>query len=51
MDKIKVDKVFVVKTIGMILTIGGMFAANWSGKKETEQTLSKLVDEKIPTSK
>lgn len=46
MDK-KIDKVVVVKALGMLMTIGGMIAANWSGKKEQDETLAKLVNEKL----
>ena len=42
----KIDKVVVVKVLGMLMTVGGMVAANWSGKKETDKTLEKLVAEK-----
>lgn len=51
MNKLKVDKVMVVKGLGMLMTIGGMIAANWSGKKETDQTLAKLVEEKLQSDK
>ena len=51
MRKINVDKVLVVKALGMVMTVGGMIAANWSGKKEQDQTLAKLVDEKIRNNK
>ena len=43
----KIDKVTVVKALGMIMTIGGMIASNWTGKKEQDQTLEKLVNEKL----
>ena len=46
MDK-KIDKVVVVKALGMLMTIGGMLAANWTGKKEQDETLAKLVNEKL----
>ena len=46
MDK-KIDKVVVVKALGMLMTIGGMIAANWSGEKEQDETLAKLVNEKL----
>lgn len=45
--KPKIDKVVLVKTLGMVMTVGGMIAANWSDKKEKDQTLKKLVDEKL----
>lgn len=43
----KIDKVMAVKALGMLMTIGGMIAANWSGKKEQDETLAKLVSEKL----
>lgn len=45
--KPKVDKVVLVKAIGALLTVGGMIASGWTGKKEQEQTLEKLVEEKL----
>ena len=45
----KIDKVMVVKSIGMLMTIGGMIASQWSGKKETDKALEKLVTEKLQT--
>ena len=36
-----IDKVLVVKIAGMVMTVGGMIASNWSGKKEQEKTLAK----------
>ena len=47
----KIDKVTVVKVLGMAMTIGGMFASSWTGKKEQDQTIKKLVDEKLNCSK
>ena len=47
MGKLKIDKVAVVKVVGMALTVGGMIASNWSGKKEQDSTLEKLVNEKL----
>lgn len=47
----KLDKVIVVKVLGMAMTVGGMIAANWSGKKETDSTLEKLVTEKLQKDK
>ena len=43
----KIDKVTVVKVLGMAMTIGGMLASSWTGKKEQDQTIKKLVDEKL----
>lgn len=43
----KIDKVMIVKGVGMLMTIGGMIAANWSGKKDQDRTLEKLIDEKL----
>ena len=51
MKKFNVDKVLVVKALGMVMTIGGMIAANWSGKKEQDQTLEKIVTEKLSANK
>lgn len=51
MKKINVDKVLVVKALGMVMTVGGMIAANWSGKKEQDQTLEKIVTEKLSANK
>ena len=45
----KPDKVLVVKGLGLLMTIGGMIATQWSGKKETDKTLEKLVTEKLQT--
>lgn len=44
---LKADKVVVLKVLGMILTIGGMIASNWSSKQETDATLEKLVNKKF----
>lgn len=43
----KIDKVTIVKGLGMLMTIGGMIASNWSGKKDQDRVLEKLVDEKL----
>lgn len=43
----KVDKVFVVKVLGMFMTVGGMVASNWTGKKDQDKTLEKLIEEKL----
>lgn len=45
MNKINVVK--VAKIGGMILSIGGMIISSWVGSKENEQTLQKLVDERL----
>ena len=47
----KIDKVMVVKVLGMAMTIGGMLASSWTGKKEQDQTIAKLVDEKLNCSR
>lgn len=39
----KIDKVMVVKCAGMLMTIGGMLASNWSGKKEQDKTLEEAA--------
>lgn len=39
----KVDKVLAVKVAGMVMTVGGMLAANWSGKKEQDKTLEEAA--------
>lgn len=43
----KIDKVVIIKALGMAMTVGGMIASNWTGKKEQDQTLEKLVNEKL----
>lgn len=43
MDK----KVFVVKVLGYAMTIGGMIAANWTGKKERDESLKDIVQEEL----
>lgn len=43
----KIDKVAVIKVLGVVMTVGGMIASNWTGKKEQDQTLEKLVNEKL----
>lgn len=43
----KINVVKVAKGAGMLLSIGGMILASWVGSKENEETLQKLVDEKI----
>lgn len=43
----KFDMVNVAKIGGLLLTIGGTIVASWVGKKETESTLEKLVDERL----
>lgn len=40
-------KVGLVKILGMALTIGGTVASNWSGKKEQDEMLKKLVKEEL----
>lgn len=45
----KIDKVTLVKGLGLLMTIGGMLASNWSGKKEQDKTLEELVNEKLKT--
>lgn len=45
MNKINVVK--VAKIGGMLLSIGGMIISSWVGSKENEQTLQKLVDERL----
>ena len=47
----KIDKVKIVKVLGMAMTIGGMLASSWTGKKEQDQTIAKLVDEKVNCSR
>ena len=39
----KFDKVVVVKILGMAMTVGGMLASNWSGKKEQDKTLEEAA--------
>lgn len=39
----KIDKVLAVKIVGMVMTVGGMLASNWSGKKEQDKTLAEEV--------
>lgn len=39
--------VTVVKIAGFGLSIAGTLLSNWSGKKETDAALAKLVDEKL----
>ena len=51
MKKIDINKVKIVKLLGMAMTIGGMLASSWTGKKEQDQTIAKLVDEKLNCSK
>lgn len=41
----KFDKVLAVKVLGMAMTVGGMLASNWSGKKEQDATLEKVAKE------
>lgn len=43
----KIDKITIVKCLGMLMTIGGMFASNWSSKKDQDRVLKNLVDEKL----
>lgn len=43
----KIDKVTMVKLLGMAMTIGGMIASNWSGEKKQDQVLEKLVNDKL----
>ena len=43
----KDKKVLAVKVLGFALTIGGMIAANWSGKKEQDEALKKFVKEEL----
>lgn len=45
--KVNIDKVTIVKGLGLLLTVGGMIATSWTGKKETDKTLEKLVEEKL----
>ena len=46
-----INKVAIVKVLGIAMTIGGMLASSWTGKKEQDQTIAKLVDEKLNCSK
>ena len=39
----KIDKVLVVKIAGMVMTVGGMLASSWSGKKEQDKTLEEAA--------
>lgn len=39
----KIDKVLVVKIAGMAMTVGGMLASSWSGKKEQDRTLEETA--------
>lgn len=39
----KFDKVLAVKIAGLAMTIGGMIASNWSGKKEQDKTLEEAA--------
>lgn len=43
----KIDKVTIVKGLGMLMTIGGMIASNWSSKKDQDRVLEKLIDERF----
>lgn len=43
----KFDVVKVAKIGGMLLSIGGMVVSSWVGSKENEQTLQKIVDERL----
>jgi flagellar basal body-associated protein FliL len=43
----KPDIITIVKIAGVVLTIGGTIASAWSGSKETERTLEKLVAERL----
>ena len=47
MGKLKDNKVMIVKVAGMLLTVGGMVASSWSGKKDQDATLKKLVKEEL----
>ena len=46
-----INKVMVVKVLGMAMTIGGMLASSWTGKKEQDQTIAKLIEEKVNCSR
>lgn len=48
MDKKVVN---VVKGVGLLLSFGGMILSSWVGTKENEQTLQKLVDERLSSTK
>lgn len=39
----KPDKVLIVKGLGLLMTVGGMLASNWSGKKEQDKTLEEAA--------
>lgn len=43
----KDKKVLAVKILGFALTIGGMIASQWSGKKEQDETLREFVKEEL----
>lgn len=43
----KVDKVMIVKIVGLALTIGGTIASGWAGDKANEKTLEKLVNDRL----
>lgn len=43
----KIDKVQVVRIAGLAASVVGMIASTWVGKKDNDQTLKKLVDERL----
>lgn len=45
------NKIGLIKVLGMVLTIGGTLASNWSGEKEQKETLKKLVKEEMKRNK
>ncbi len=44
---VKRKSIMFVKLLGMLMTIGGMIASNWSNDKEQEEAIERLVDEKL----
>lgn len=40
---VKFNKVLAVKIAGFVMTVGGMLASNWSGKKEQDKTLEEYA--------
>ena len=45
----KIDVLTVAKIAGTVLTVGGTLLSAWTGKKDQDKTLAKLVDEALKT--
>lgn len=41
------NKVAIIKGVGMLLSVGGMVVSSWVSSKENEKVLQKLIDKRL----